>query len=211
MERDIRPITKRIALTSSICLLGAVMSFGPDQWARPVSADTPTPTPTPTTPARTPTPIRTSTPDTLATQIAEARATGTALAGQLEKEKQLADIRATATVIQGEINAARGTPTSTPTPDATARAVATRNAAAAQEVAAIQVTATAVAEKERMVPTAAPAPRIEQSVKKEEGGSPVGPILLITALLASLAGSVFLVRQGYRILMRRVRGEEERE
>lgn len=106
-----RGIERRLALTGSVVLVGVAMSFGADSEAKPVSAEgnsqkvatTPSQVLVPTTP----------TPDVVATQVANIRATITALASQEQREKEIADLRATVTALQGAIK----TPEATPTPN----------------------------------------------------------------------------------------------
>lgn len=160
-------LKSRMVRGAGAALLGTALGLGIDEGF--VNADTPTATPpvtrTLTPPVRTPIPTGTPAPDRLATQVADQRATVTALEEQRRKEKELADLLATATAIQGEINAARGTrtPTPSPTPNATFPAEATRIANLARFQAQIMATATAEAENTATAKAAKEAPPVRQT------------------------------------------------
>lgn len=99
---------ERIGRFATAVLAGTVLGLVLDIGPKPVDAQTPTPTLTP---------IGTPTPDRLATQVTDARATVTALEELKKKEEELKNIRATEIAIRQVLDELRGTPTRTPTPN----------------------------------------------------------------------------------------------
>lgn len=164
-------IKSRAARVAGTIAVAGALGLGLDQGR--AHADDPTKSPTSA-------PVASSTPDRLATQIVDARATVTALGEQRKKEKELVDLRATATVIQEEINAVRGTPTRTPTPsptripDATTVAESTRIANLAKFQAEIKTTATAEAEATARAKATA-TPSSSTPTPAPEPGRPAAP------------------------------------